>query len=246
MAILVAGGTKGIGLAIAKAFAGPGEKVFLNYFGDDRAAAEAKSQIEDLGAECHVIKSDAGTVEGCRALGDEVARHTDRIDQIVHCCVTAYGEPALEADPKTFAKAVETNGISLLYLVQSILPLMGKGSTVFFLSSRGSKMVVPNYAAIGVAKALAESLVRYLAVELAPKGIRINVVSPAIVDTGAVRSLFGDKTDEMMRAAAAANPSGRGVEDRDYTNLIKWLASPEADYIQGQVIAINGGANLVG
>jgi enoyl-[acyl-carrier protein] reductase III len=246
MAIVVAGGTKGIGLATAKAFAGPGEKVFLNYFGDDGAARDAKAAIEKLGAECHVIKADAGTAEGCKALYEAVRAHTDRIDQVVHCCVTAYGEPALEADPVRFAKAVETNGISLLYLVQAMLPLMDRGSTAFFLSSRGSKVVVPNYASIGVAKSLAESLVRYLAVELAPRGIRINVVSPAIVDTGAVRSLFGDQTDQMMKAAAEANPSGRGVKDSDYTNVIKWLASPEAEYIQGQVIAVNGGANLMG
>jgi enoyl-[acyl-carrier protein] reductase III len=100
------------------------------------------------------------------------------------------------------------------------------------------------YAAVGVAKALAESLMRYLAVELAPSGVRINAVAPAIVETDAVRTLFGAEAAGLVRAAASQNPSGRGVTDADYTNLVRWLASPEAEFIQGQVIFVNGGANL--
>jgi enoyl-[acyl-carrier protein] reductase III len=103
---------------------------------------------------------------------------------------------------------------------------------------------VPNYAAIGVAKSLAESLVRYLATELAPRGIRVNSVAPGVVDTEAVHTLFGDDAEEIVRHAAENNPSGRGVQHSDYTNMIRFLASPEAEFIQGQTIFINGGANL--
>ena len=86
---------------------------------------------------------------------------------------------------------------------------------------------MPNYAAIGVAKALAESLMRYLAVELAPKGVRINAIAPAIVETDAVRALFGARRGRrLVSDAASHNPSGRGVGDSDYTNLMRWLASP--------------------
>jgi enoyl-[acyl-carrier protein] reductase III len=173
-----------------------------------------------------------------------VRKATDRLDQVVHCALDAYAAPALEADPARFARAVTTNGTSLLFLVQAALPLLAHGSTVFFLTSRGGRVVVPNYAAIGVAKALAESLIRYLAVELAPKGVRINAVAPAIVETDAVRALFGAQASNLVRDAASHNPSGRGVTDADYTNLMRWLASPEAEFIQGQVIFVNGGANL--
>ena len=103
---------------------------------------------------------------------------------------------------------------------------------------------MPNYAAVGVAKALAESLMRYMAVELAPKGIRINAIAPAIVETDAVRKLFGDGAGEIVRASAAHNPTGRGVLDSDYTSLMRWLAAPEAEFVQGQVVFVNGGANL--
>ena len=244
MAILVAGGTKGIGLAIAKAFARDAGDVFLAYHSDDVAARLADREIMRLGARAHLIKANAGSPEGCAAMIDAVRRSTDRLDQVVHCAVDAYASSALAADPERFSRAVTTNGTSLLFLVQAALPLLQRGSTVFYLTSRGGRIVISNYAAVGVAKALAESLTRYLATELAPRGIRVNAVAPAIVETDAVRTLFGADAHNLVVSAASDNPSGRGVTDLDYTNLIRWLASPEAEFIQGQVIFVNGGANL--
>jgi NAD(P)-dependent dehydrogenase (short-subunit alcohol dehydrogenase family) len=241
MAILITGGSKGIGRAIGASFAEQAGDVFLNYHGDDDAAEEAKAEVEQRGARCHLIKQDVGTPEGAGAVLEAVAAHTDRLDQLVHCAVRSISRPVLDADPVAFTSAVNLNGTALLYLVQAARPLLRRGSTVFFLSSRGGRTVVPNYAAIGVAKALAESLVRYLAVELAPLGVRINCVAPGVVKTDAVRDLFGDQADEIVRHAAETNPSGRGVRDEDYTNLIRFLASPEAEFIQGQVIFVNGG-----
>jgi NAD(P)-dependent dehydrogenase (short-subunit alcohol dehydrogenase family) len=244
MAILVAGGTKGIGLAIARAFARDAGDVFLAYHSDEAAARRAAETIAALGARAHLIKADAGSAEGCGLIIDAVRETTDHLDQVVHCAVDPYASSALAADPARFARAVTTNGTSLLFLVQAALPLLKRGSTITYLTSRGGRIVVPNYAAVGVAKALAESLIRYLAVELAPRGVRINAVAPAIVETDAVRTLFGADAPNLVASAASHNPSGRGVTDLDYTNLVRWLASPEAEFIQGQVIFVNGGANL--
>ena len=245
MTILVTGGSKGIGLDIAKAFAPDGEPVLINYRSDAEAASRAKADVEALGAPCTLIPGDAGTAEGCRAIAEAARATVDRLDVLVHCAVDAYATGTLEAEPDRFAAAAMTNGASLLFITQACLPMMARGSTVFFLSSRGSKVVVPNYVAIGAGKAMAECLVRYMAPELAPKGIRINIVSPGIVETDAVRTLFGDQTGDLMEHAASTNPSGRGVEPHDYTGIIRFLASPEADYITGQNIAIGGGANLM-
>jgi enoyl-[acyl-carrier protein] reductase III len=244
MTILVTGGTKGIGLDIAKAFATPGETVFLNYHADAAAAERAEREIRAAGAECHVIAADAGTVAGTQTIAAFIRQKNRRLDQIVHCAVDAYASPAITADLERFTRAVVTNGVSLLYIVQACRDLLDRGSTVFFLTSRGGRIVVENYAAIGVGKAMSESMVRYLATELAPHGIRVNAIAPSIVETDAVRALFGDNVRKLMEHAAGSNPSGRAVRPADYTNLIRYLASPEAEFVTGQVVFVNGGANL--
>jgi enoyl-[acyl-carrier protein] reductase III len=244
VSILVVGGTKGIGLAIARAFAPDAGDVFLGYHGDEQAAGLAAKAVAAAGGRAHLVKADVGTPEGCAALADAVRSKCASLDQVVHSAVDAYATTTLGADPLRFANALSTNGTSLLYLVQATLPLLRRGSSVFYLTSRGGRMVVPNYGAVGVAKALAESLMRYLAVELAPEGIRINAIAPAIVETDAVRALFGDNAGNIVRESASHNPSGRGVIDGDYTSLMRWLSSAEAGFIQGQVFFVNGGANL--
>ena len=244
MSILVTGGTKGIGLAIARRFAKPRVDVFLNYRADETAAERARVEIDALGARCHVIRGDVGTPAGAAAVLDEVRAKTDRIDQLVHCAVKVLPGPLLEIDPVGFTDAINLNGTAMVYLVQAARPLLRSGSTVFFLSSRGSRVPLPNYAAVGAGKSLAESLVRYLALELAPLGVRANCVAPGAVDTDALRQVYGDRTDEVLRQSAAANPSGRNVTDDDYCSLIEYLASPGAAMIQGQVVFVNGGSYL--
>lgn len=244
MSILVTGGTKGIGLAIALRFSKPGNDVFVNYHRDEDAAARAVKEIESRGARPLALRADVGTPEGARALLASVRERVEHLDQLVHCAVRVVPSPALDADPHEFTAAVNLNGMALLYLAQAAVPLFRAGSTVFFVTSRGGRTVLPNYAAVGVAKALAESLVRYLAVELAPRGVRVNAIGPAAVDTEALRQVFGDRTDDVLAEQAAANPSGRGVTHDDYTGLVEFLAGPEAAMIQGQVVFVNGGLNL--
>ena len=244
MSILVTGGTKGIGLAIAKRFAKPDTDVFLNFRADQASADSAKAEIEALGARCHVIQGDVSTPHGAQAVVAEVAAQTDRLDQLVHCAVKVLPEPLLTVDPVTFTEAINLNGTALVYLVQPAVKLFRRGSTVFFLSSRGSRTVIPNYAAVGAGKSLAESLIRYLARELAPLGVRANCVAPSAVDTEALRQVYGENTDEILAAAAAASPSGRNVTHDDYCSLIEYLASPSAAMIQGQVVFVTGGEYL--
>lgn len=245
MAIVITGGTKGIGRDVALAFSEPGRTMVVNYHADTEAAQATASEIEKAGATAIVVQADAGTPEGCAELARAVQETGEGAEMLVHCAVDAYAAPCLDADPIRFTKAVTTNGISLLFLVQAFDALLDRGSTVFFFSSRGGRIVVPNYAAVGVGKAATEALIRYMATDLAPRGIRVNSVAPSIVGTEAVRTIFGDDTTaSLMEHAAKDNPSGRAVAPDDYCELIRFLASPAANFITGQVIYVNGGANL--
>ena len=159
MSILVTGGTKGIGLAIALRLAKPGEELFLVYHRDEAAAADAKLKIEKTGATTHLIKSDVGSIEEVRSLMNDIQVTSGELDHIVHAAATIYPTTLLDADLEKFSKAIETNGLSLLYLVQRALPLLRDGSSIVFISSLGAHATNPRsrYAALGTGKALAEA-----------------------------------------------------------------------------------------
>ena len=138
MAILITGGTKGIGFAVAKRLVEPGVDIFLNYLRDHVAAESATATLRALGAHPHAICGDVSTPEGVGAVLREVAKVNRSLDVVVHCAVRVLVGPLLSLDPNAFGEAVALNGASIVYLVQAARPLLRRGSSIVFLSSRGS------------------------------------------------------------------------------------------------------------
>lgn len=248
MTVLVTGGTKGIGLAIAKRLARRHGRIVLAYRSDDAAAERAVADVAVAGGEGVAVKADIGTVEGASALIAEIERRGHGLTHMVHSAAAIYPTTLLGADLAKFRAAVETNGLSLLYLVHAAQHLLGRGSSVVFITSMGARIPSPNYGALGVGKALAEAVIRYLVAELAPRGVRINGVAPGLVHTTSVASMVGSEeaATAVVERAARSNPSGRASRDSDYASLVEYLLSPEAEFIQGQVIAATGGTGVIG
>lgn len=248
MTILITGGTKGIGLAIARRLAPIHGRVVLAYHRDEAAARAAHAEISALGASVETVRSEVGSPEGAAALMAEIERQAHGLSHIVHAAAMIYPTTLLGADLAKFRQAVETNGLSLLYLVHAAQGLLGRGSGVVFITSMGSRIPSPNYGALGVGKALAEAIVRYLVAELAPRGVRINGVAPGLVHTTSVAAMLGGEAaaQAAVDRAARTNPSGRESRDSDYAALVEFLLGPEAEFIQGQVIAATGGTGVIG
>jgi NAD(P)-dependent dehydrogenase (short-subunit alcohol dehydrogenase family) len=244
MTILVTGGTKGIGLAIAERLARPGETLALAYRSDEAAAAEAAARIEAKGATCRTFRTDVGDIDAAAALAAEAGALAGGPLHIVHSAAMIYPTTLLKADLRRFTEAVHANGLSLLYLVQPALPFLTPGSSIVFITSAGARQSQRGYGALGVGKALAESLIRYLVAELAPRGVRINAVGPGLVRTGSVAGMAGgqEAAEQLFERSARANPSGRLSTDDDYAAVVEFLLSPGAAFVQGQVIHANGGS----
>jgi enoyl-[acyl-carrier protein] reductase III len=120
---------------------------------------------------------------------------------------------------------------------------MPSGSSIVAVSSLGSVRVLENYSLVGTSKAALEALVRYLAVELAPRGIRVNAVSAGVVETGALEHF--PNREEMLRHSIERTPAGRMVEPEDVAGAVAYLASPEAEMVRGQTLIVDGGFSLV-
>lgn len=246
MTVVVAGGTRGIGLELAQGLSEPGEQVFLGYASDQASAVSACERLTAAGLVPTAVQADMSTAEGARTLVERASSGGSPIRVLVHSSVTVIPGSLMELSDEALERTLAVNATSLLWLVRAARPALQPGSCVLYLTSRGGRHVVNGYGTVGPAKSYAEGLVRYLAVELAGAGIRVNALAPGTQDTQALRNVFGDQTDEVMRAARAKNPSGRLVEPADYVALARFLVSREASMVTGQSLFVYGGADLLG
>jgi enoyl-[acyl-carrier protein] reductase III len=234
--VFISGGSRGIGRAIALRFARDGaQRVAIGYFRSDSAAEQTAEDLRALGAEPTLVR---GNVTSERVL-EEVAA-LGPLDVLVHNAASGVSRPALEAEDKHWDWTMNTNARALLQLARVAAPQMPDGSSIVAISSLGASRVLDNYTLVGTSKAALESLVRYLAVELAP-AIRVNAVSGGVVETDALAAF--PNRDEML-AAGAANPVGRLVSPDDIAGAVAFLCSPDATMIRGQTLVVDGGFSL--
>jgi enoyl-[acyl-carrier protein] reductase III len=234
--VLVTGGTRGIGLAIALRLVRDGaRRAVLGYMRNDSAADAAAGQIRAAGAEPVLVR---GEVSKARVV-DELASHGP-YRAVVHNAATGVIRPALETDDRHWDWTLNANARALLSLARATASAMPDGSSIIAISSLGAQRVLPNYVLVGTSKAALESVVRYLGVELAPR-IRVNAVSGGVVETGALEH-FPNK-EEMLRSVERT-PAGRLVEPEDIAGAVSFLCSPDAAMVCGQTIVVDGGFSL--
>ena len=236
--VLVTGGSRGIGKVIALRFAALGAaRVAIGFFRSDAAAEETAAELRALGAEPVLVRGNVAS--------DRIAREVAALgplDVLVHSAATGVIRPALETEDKHWDWTHSANARALLSLARAAVPQMPHGSSIVGISSLGSTKVLANYALVGTSKAALEALVRYLAVELAPRGIRVNAVSAGVVETDALD--YFPNRDEMLELGRST-PAGRIVTPDDVARAVTFLCSPEAEMIRGQTLVVDGGWSLL-
>jgi enoyl-[acyl-carrier protein] reductase III len=236
--VFVTGGSRGIGREIALRFADEGAaRVAIGYLRNDRAAEETAEELRARGTEPVLVRGNVSSERVAR----EVAE-LGPLDVLVHNAATGVIRPALETEDKHWDWTLAANARALLSLARAAAPAMPAGSAIVAVSSRGAPRVLENYVLVGASKAALEAVVRYLGVELAPRGIRVNAVSGGLVETGALEHF--PNREEMLKAGRERTPAGRMVEAKDIADAALFLASPQASMIVGQTLIVDGGYSL--
>lgn len=237
------GGSRGIGKAISLRFAERKTTLFVNFFQNRTAAERTAEEAESLGASVHLIQCDLKDQDQIRKMFQEVGRLCGRLDVLIHSGASGVLREVSELTSKHWDWVMNTNARSLFVCAREASSLMKEGGRIISLSSLGSSRVIPRYASVGISKAALESLTRYLSVELAPRGITVNGVS-----AGAVATEIWDlipEGQEILQKVRERTPAGRLVAAEEVAAIVYFLASPQAQMIQGQIIVVDGGYSLL-
>lgn len=241
--VLITGASRGIGRATAHLFAMGGADVIVNYLRHRAAAEETVQELQSYGVRAIPVRADVSDLEDLDRLFQVAREEFGFLDVLVSNAALGKLVSAMELEPRHWQKTLDVMGRALLVCAQRAVPLMeGRWGRIVSISSIGSFRVMPNYAAPGVAKSILETLTRYLAVELAPRGITVNCVSGGVVETDAL-NFFPNKED--MLAFGRRAPMGRPGRPEDIARVVTLLCRPEARWICGQTIIADGGYSLL-
>jgi enoyl-[acyl-carrier protein] reductase III len=241
---LVTGAARGIGRAVALKLASAGCDVVANYYNSHAEAEAVCAEIRGIGRRAIAIKASVGLPESVDELFAELRKHFDRVDIVVSNAASGVLRPTMEMTLKHWRWCMETNALALNLLAQRAAPLMPPGGRIVAMSSLGAQRAMPSYGFIGASKAALEALVRSLAQELGPRGIRVNAVSAGVVDTDALQHF--PNREELLASFAHRTPAGPVLTPQDVAGAVYLLCLPEAGMINGHTLFVDGGFAISG
>ncbi len=242
--VLVVGGTRGIGGAIAHDFAHAGADVLASYVRENAPAEALAATAAADGLNLAVVRADVTSDKGREELLAAVTGRWPVVDALVFAAATGVHRPFEQLSGRHFDFTFALNVRAFLLLVQAVAPKMPAGGSIVALSSEGAVHAMPQYTLVGASKGALESMSRHLAAELAPRGIRLNVLSPGTVRTDAWNAM--PDAEQRLSMAAARAPLGRLVTLQEVAAAARFLASDASQGLVGHTLVIDGGARIAG
>ncbi|AOX09072.1 3-oxoacyl-ACP reductase [Pseudomonas putida JB] len=239
---VVTGGSRGIGKAIVLALAGAGYQVAFSYVRDEASAAALQAQVEGLGRECLAVQCDVKEAQSIQAFFERVEQRFERIDLLVNNAgITRDGLLATQS-LSDITEVIQTNLVGTLLCCQQVLPCMmrQRSGCIVNLSSVAAQKPGKGQSNYAAAKGGVEALTRALAVELAPRNIRVNAVAPGIVSTDMSQALVGAHEQEIQSRLLIK----RFARPEEIADAVLYLAE-RGLYVTGEVLSVNGGLKML-
>src|SRR5437870_12658230 len=239
---LVTGGGRGIGRGISLEFAREGADVAINYCRDREAAGKTAAEVRALGRRAVVLQADVSDREAVEAMVAEAVRFLGGLDVVVaNSGVAARFAPVAGVDPAEWRRVLATDLDGAFWTARAAVPhVVARRGVLLFISSIGADLAGAGRAPYPVAKAGANALMKVLAKEVAPAGVRVNSIAP-----GVVRSEMGER---LLRyhgdAVLQTIPLGRAGEPSEIGRAAVFLASADGAWITGKVLRVDGGAYI--
>jgi 3-oxoacyl-[acyl-carrier protein] reductase len=239
---LVTGASRGIGRATALALAEAGAQAIVHYSSGEKEATAVVTDIRNAGGKAEKVAADLRKADGPHLLAERVrAIIGDRLDILVANAGIAKAASIAETTVEDFDAVFAVNVRAPYFLVQQLLPVMSKGSSVILLSSLAAHAVVGNLSAYSATKGAIDTLVKHFASALGERGIRVNAVAPGVVPTD--MSNFA-KTEAGRDFALGLQALKRLATPEEIAAAITFLASDQARWITGDTLRVDGGSKL--
>jgi enoyl-[acyl-carrier protein] reductase III len=241
--ILITGGTRGIGQAISLRFARAGATVIANFLRNEKAAEHLRAVAAEEHLAISLCRADLTNERGLEQLERSLQELGPHLSGLVHCAATGIHRPIEELTERHFDWTFNLNVRAFFTLVKFLTPRFSQGSSIVAVSSWGALRALPSYSLVGSSKGALEALARHLAVELAPSGIRVNILTAGAVLTDAWKSI--PNSEARIAETVRRTPAGRLVTAEEVAYGAQFLCSDAASGIIGHTLVLDGGTGVV-
>ncbi len=244
---LITGGSRGIGRALAFSLAELGAIPVINYRRNEDAAAEALRGLRERGAsQALAIRADLEDVAEIEAMFNQVQQRFGRLDFFVSNAAASNFRSFMELKPHNLERTFNMNVRAFVVGAQRAVGLMPGPGRIVVLSSYGASTAYPTYANLGSAKAALEAWTRYMAVELAPRGINVNAVNGGIIESDSSAYFYATGRVAPLETVLPKIPKRRMGTVQEVADCALFLLAPASEYVTGTVLMVDGGLTVTG